>query len=70
LKNVGTIKTLGTLGWDKCILLYEIDMSHLGARIRMLWFKEMCLIVKLTRGRLVMVNLDINLIGLRDTGDQ
>jgi hypothetical protein len=33
-------------------------MNLLGTRSGMLWFKEMCLGVKLTKGGLVVVNLD------------
>jgi hypothetical protein len=42
-------------------LHYEIHMNLLGGRGIMLWFKEMYLVIRLTRDRLVMANFDCQL---------
>jgi hypothetical protein len=66
LNNVGTNKTLGSWRWTGCVLLYELDMSPLGAKSGRLWFKG-CVRCQVDQGRLVTVNLQsVNLVGLRN----
>lgn len=52
--------TMGTLGGG-LNLNYKMDMNRLKTRAWIFWLKEICVSVKLTKGSLVMVNLNCQL---------
>lgn len=47
--------------WVDCILHFKMAMRFWGPGAELSWFKVMCLGVKRTSGRLVMVNFDYQL---------